>query len=169
MSSLTWICFAGVSPNCPSTLLTTTIERPMSAPVVGAAGWAGGASSAHADTVRHDATIAKNQRRRLMRAKQRAESAAVDQRLDGVDRPEDAGRRAVQRHAEGRVDVIGGQVDRHMVAEMRQYSGHVEAGDPFPRVLLLGRAGPADDAASQIGYTRRPDHDHTPATASIAS
>jgi len=53
-----------------------------------------------------------------------------------------------------------------MVTEMRQDSGKVEAGYPFPCVLMLPRSAPfrcskRKDPASIFGQTRRADHNLT--------
>ena len=53
-----------------------------------------------------------------------------------------------------------------MVTEMRQHSGKVEAGNPFPDVLMLPRSAPfrcskRKDPASIFGQTRRADHNLT--------
>ena len=53
-----------------------------------------------------------------------------------------------------------------MVTEMRQHSGKVYAGNPFPCVLMLPGSAPSrgskrKDPASIFGQTRRADHDLT--------
>ena len=52
------------------------------------------------------------------------------------------------------------------MAEVSQHTREVEAGDPFPGVLLLARAGrfwrsKRKDAASELGQSWRADHDLT--------
>ena len=53
-----------------------------------------------------------------------------------------------------------------MVTEMRQHSGKIDAGYPFPCMLMLPRSAPfrcskRKDPASIFGQTRRPDHNLT--------
>jgi hypothetical protein len=55
------------------------------------------------------------------------------------------------------------------MAEMRQHSGKVEAGNPFPGVLMLPRSAPflcseRKDPASILRQTRRADHNLTHAS-----
>ena len=90
-------------------------------------------------------------------------SAERDQGFYQVGRPDQAQRSACQRLAR-RVAAVG-QAD-HVVTEMRQHSGKVEAGNPFPCVLMLPRSAPLrcskrKDPASIFGQTRRADHDLT--------
>jgi hypothetical protein len=53
-----------------------------------------------------------------------------------------------------------------MMAEMSEHTGEVETGDPFPGVLMLARAyrfwrSKGKDPASELGQSRRADHDFT--------
>ena len=53
-----------------------------------------------------------------------------------------------------------------MVTEMRQHSGKIDAGYPFPCMLMLPRSAPfrcskRKDPASIFGQTRRADHNLT--------
>jgi len=52
------------------------------------------------------------------------------------------------------------------MAEVSQHAREVEARDPFPGVLVLARAGgfwgsKRKDTASELGQSRRTDHDLT--------
>src|SRR5215472_16024640 len=108
MSSLTAIRLGGVSPNWPSTSLAIKIGRPTSVD-------AAGRLSAPARGANKPTAIAAApaSRHRVM-SPYRKPSALIDQREDRVERPENAGRGAVQRGAERRVDMVGGQVERHV-------------------------------------------------------
>jgi hypothetical protein len=92
--------------------------------------------------------------------------AAIDQGSDQISRPNQADRGTRQR-LEGWVAAIG-QVD-HVMAEMSEHTREIETGDPFPSVLVLPRAGwfgrsKREDPASELGQSRRADHDliHAP-------
>src|SRR5262249_18467828 len=132
------------------------IERPTSTAAVG--GLSAPAPGASNPTI----VAAAPARRHRVMSPCRKRSALVDQRMDRVERPENAGRRPMQRRAERGVDMIGGQVERHVMPEMRQHPGHVKAGRPFPGVFLLRCSRSGKNPATQIGKSRRTDHDRTP-------
>ena len=70
-----------------------------------------------------------------------------------------------QRRAELRVDVVGRQVKRHVVTEMRQHPGEVESRHPFPGLAVFrGQLPPGrkvEDATPHLWQARRTDHDRT--------
>src|SRR5580704_13434341 len=131
MSSLTAMRRGGASPAWPSTSLAIKIDRPTSIAV------AGGLSAPAGGASKPTAIAAAPARRHRVMCPCRKPSALVDQRMDRVERPEDAGRRAVQRRTKRGVDMVGRQVERHVMPEMRQHPSQVKTGRPFPGVFLL--------------------------------
>src|SRR5215469_16019901 len=65
--------------------------------------------------------------------------------------------------------MVGRKVEGHVMTEMREHTGQIERGCPFPGMFLLWCSRPGEYPTTQVGKSRWTDHDRSPTTSNVAT